>query len=71
MDDAADNLSSRFPKIHRVFVFFYNLKNSLIQEIFLIIFYFVCHYRNRNLISLGYLMITSCLFYQELTNGQE
>ena len=35
------------------------------------IFYFVCHYRNRSLASLGYLIITSCLFYQELNIGQK
>jgi hypothetical protein len=35
------------------------------------IFYFVCHYRNRSLTSLGYLIITSCLFYQELKIGQK
>ena len=30
MDDAIDNLIVKFPKICKVFVFFYNLKNSLI-----------------------------------------
>ena len=30
MNDAADNLSARFPKIYKVIVFFYNLKNSMI-----------------------------------------